>query len=255
MNIVSNKPSRLFIILSMIFVCNAIVAEFIGVKIFALEPTLGLSPFNWNLFGTGGTLMFTAGVILWPIVFTLTDILNEYYGRKGVRLLSIATSILIIYAFLMVYLAIHLVPASWWVGINAGKGVPDMQAAFAQVFGQGLWIIAGSLCAFLIGQVLDAYVFFKIKKWTGEQRFYLRAIISTFFSQFVDSYVVLYIAFVIGPQKWPLSQFFAIGTVNFIYKVLAAIVLIPGLYLAHRMIDNYLGKETSEQLRKEAMEG
>ena len=74
--------------------------------------------------------MFTCGVILWPIVFTITDILNEYFGRKGVRFLSIITACLISYGFAIIYLAIVLTPAGWWVGVNIDKGVPDMQAAF-----------------------------------------------------------------------------------------------------------------------------
>lgn len=254
MKIVNHKPTRLFIVLAMIFIANALVAEMIGVKIFSLEPTLGLSPLNWNLFGENGSLMFTCGVILWPIVFTLTDILNEYFGRKGVRFLSIITAFLISYGFAMIYLAIQLTPASWWIGVNADKGVPDMQAAYGAIFGQGLWIICGSLVAFLLGQIIDAYTFYKIKKWTGEGHFYLRAILSTIVSQFIDSFVVLYIAFVIGPQHWPINRFFAIGTVNFFYKVLAAIVLIPILGLSHKWIDNYLGKSDSDKLRREAME-
>lgn len=254
MKIVNQKSTRLFIVLAMIFIANALVAEMIGVKIFSLEPTLGIQPLNWNLFGEQGSLMFTCGVILWPIVFTLTDILNEYYGRKGVRFLSIITALLITYGFAMIYLAIKVTPATWWVGVNSAKGVPDMQAAFSQIFGQGLWIICGSLVAFLIGQVVDAYTFYKIKKWTGESRFYLRAILSTVISQFIDSFVVLYIAFVVGPQHWPLSRFFAIGTVNFMYKVLAAVLLIPVLGLSHKWIDSYLGKEESAKLRQEAME-
>ena len=95
------------------FITNALVAEFVGVKIFALEDTLGWKPMNWNLFGESGSLMFTAGVLLWPVVFIMTDVINEYFGQKGVRLLSYLTAGLIIYAFAMVYFAIGLSPADW----------------------------------------------------------------------------------------------------------------------------------------------
>ena len=73
----------------------------------------------------------------------MTDIINEYYGVRGVRFLSYLTVGLIVLAFGSVYGAIQLVPADWWVGVNAEKGVPDMQKAFAALFGQGLWIILG----------------------------------------------------------------------------------------------------------------
>jgi len=249
---ISLKPTRLFIILGGFFVANALIAEFIGVKIFALEDTLGLSPFNWNLFGQKGSLNFTAGVLLWPIIFIMTDIINEYFGRKGIRLLSFLTVGLIIYAFLMIYAAIGLTPASWWVGTGTEAGVPDMQAAFASVFGQGLWIIVGSVVAFLLGQIIDVFVFHRIKKITGANKVWLRATGSTFISQFIDSFVVLYIAFVLGPQQWSMGLFLAVGIVNYIYKVSAAILLTPAIYLAHNLIDRYLGDELAEKMKTEA---
>lgn len=251
-NLLSHKPVRLFIFLAGFFVTNALVAEFIGVKIFALEPTLGFSSLEWNLFGQSGSLMLTAGVLLWPVVFVMTDLINEYFGQRAVRILSWMTAGLISYAFIMVFGAIHLVPADWWVGIYETEGVPDMQAAFSQVFGQGLWIIAGSLIAFLIGQVLDAWVFQRLRIITGERKLWLRATGSTLISQFVDSFVVLYVAFVLGPQHWSISLFLAVGTVNYIYKFVVAIVLTPVIYLAHYVIDLYLGKELSASLRTEA---
>lgn len=252
-NTISQKATRLFIILGGFFVTNALVAEFIGVKIFALEDTLGWQPFNWNLFGESGSLMFTAGVLLWPVVFIMTDIINEYYGQRGVRLLSYLTAGLISYAFLMVILAIQLAPADWWVGVNTTNGVPDMQSAFANIFGQSNWIIVGSLVAFLVGQLLDAFVFHKVRTIAGENKIWLRATISTMVSQLVDSFVVLYIAFVIGPQQWPISRFLAVGTVNYGYKVLMAILLIPMLYVAHYFIDRYLGEKEANRLRKLAV--
>ena len=149
------KVQRLFLVLSGVFIANAIMAEFIGVKIFALEATLGIDPFEWNLYGQSGSLNFTAGVLLWPVVFLLTDVVNEYFGRRGVRFISWLAVALIVYAFAFAYLAIGLAPAPWWVTIGVAQGVPDMQAAYAAIFGQGLWTIGGSITAFLIGQLVD----------------------------------------------------------------------------------------------------
>ncbi|MEL6866221.1 MAG: queuosine precursor transporter [Bacteroidota bacterium] len=253
--VLSSKSSVLFILLGGFFITNALVAEFIGVKIFALEDTLGLQPFNWNLFGQKGSLMFTAGVLLWPIVFVMTDVINEYFGKRGVQVLSYMTVGLISYAFIMVYLAISLSPADFWVGVNQQFGVPDMQLAFANIFGQSNWIIVGSLIAFLVGQVLDAIVFHRVRRFTGEGRIWLRATISTIFSQFIDSFVVLYIAFVLGPQQWEMSLFFAVGTVNYAYKVGMAILLIPLLYIAHYVIDGFLGEAEAERLKEAAALG
>lgn len=253
-NILSNRAVRLFIILGGFFVTNALVAEFIGVKIFSLEETMGWPPFEWSLFGISGTLQLTAGVLLWPVVFIMTDIINEYYGPRGVRLLSYLTAGLIAYGFVMVYGAIGLSPADWWIGVGESQNVSNMQNAFSAIFGQSNWIIVGSLVAFLVGQILDAAVFHKVRIVTGERRIWLRATISTAVSQLIDSYVVLYIAFGLGPQQWSFNRLFAVGTVNFGYKLTVAILLIPALYLGHYLIDKYLGEALSKELRREIIE-
>ena len=246
------RPARLFIVLAAFLTANALVAEFIGVKIFALEPTLGLSPFNWQVLGQSGSLSFTSGVLMWPLVFLMTDLINEYFGRRGVRFISWLTVGLISYAFVAAYLAIALVPAEFWITMNQQRGVPDMQAAFNNVFGQGMWTIGGSISAFLLGQLIDVTVFHRIRMLTGERWIWLRATGSTLISQLVDSFVVLYIAFVLGPQHWPLGLFAAVGTVNYGYKLLMAFALIPFIYLTRRLIRTYLGAEAAQRLQEEA---
>lgn len=247
-----NRAQKLFVVLAAFFVANAVLAEFIGVKIFALEDTLGLKPFEWNLFGQTGSLNFTAGTLLWPIVFILTDTVNEYYGKRGVRFISWLAVALILYGFAFAFAAIHLAPASWWVGVAQDQGVPDYQAAFAAVFGQGLWTIWGSVIAFLLGQLIDVGIFHRIRRATGERFVWLRATGSTAVSQLVDSFVVLYIAFVIGPQHWPMGLFLAVGTLNYAYKMGAALALIPLLYAMRRAIHAYLGHGEAVRLREEA---
>lgn len=249
---VENRAARLFVVLAAFLVCNALIAEFVGVKIFALEPTLGLEPLNWNLFGQSGSLSFTSGVLLWPFVFLMTDVINEYFGRRGVRFISWLTVVLIVYGFLAAYAAISLTPAGFWVAVNDERGVPDMQAAFANIFGQGMWTIAGSVTAFLVGQLIDVTVFHRIRMLTGERWIWLRATGSTAVSQLVDSFVVLYIAFVLGPQKWPVPLFLAVGSVNYGYKLLMAFLLIPLIYVSRRMIRSYLGADRAQRLEAEA---
>ena len=246
------RTTRLFVVLAGFFVANAVIAEFVGVKIFALEATLGREPFGWNLFGRTGSLSFTAGVLLWPLVFIMTDVINEYFGRRGVRFISFLSVVLIGYAFVAAYVAISLTPAAWWVTVNEPRGVPDMQAAFANVFGQGLWTIGGSITAFLIGQLIDVSVFHRIRRATGNRWIWLRATGSTAISQLIDSFVVLYVAFVIGPQQWPIPLFLAVGTVNYLYKMCAAVALIPLIYLMRRAIVGYLGAGEAAALQRAA---
>lgn len=242
------KATRLFLVLGGFFIANALLAEFIGAKIFSLERSMGFQPLNIRLFGIDNLRFdMTSGVLLWPFVFILTDIINEYFGRKGVRLLSILTAGLIVYGFVMVYLAIELVPADFWV---QGEDI-NRQLAFATVFRQGLWIIAGSLVAFLLGQLVDVTVFQWLRRRTGERYIWLRAQGSTLVSQCIDSFVVLYIAFGLGAD-WTFQQVMAIGIVNYIYKFSAALVLTPLLYLVHDLIDRYLGHELAHAMTEAA---
>ena len=163
MSSVQNKKSRLFLILGGIFITNAVVAELIGVKIFSLEGSIGLPPANITLFGDF-ILDFnlTAGAIIWPIVFITTDIINEYFGKKGVQQITFLTVGLIIYVFLVISVVTALNPADFWLNINStdNHGNPfDINHAYNRIFLQGLGIIVGSLIAFFLGQFLDVFVF------------------------------------------------------------------------------------------------
>ncbi len=239
--------------LSSFFVANALIAECIGVKIFSLEKTFGLNPLNATIFNQPGiSFTLTCGVLLWPLEFIMTDIINEYFGPKGVRRVSYIAVSLILYAFMMFYFAMQLAPADFWIGVNSDKGVPDMPSAFNAIFGQGMWIIFGSLTAFLVSQVVDVTVFHWVKRKTGEKKMWLRATGSTFVSQLVDSFIVLFIAFYIG-QGWSMNLVLAICLFNYTYKFFAAIVLTPVMYLVHNVIDKYLGAELANEMKVAAM--
>jgi uncharacterized integral membrane protein (TIGR00697 family) len=251
--ILKDKPTKLFLGITAFFVANALIAECIGGKIFSLEGVLGIPPANFTIFGeTGLSFNLTCGVLLWPLEFVITDIVNEYYGPKAVRRISITAVSLILYAFLMFYLAMRISPASFWVGSKVDNGVPSMQAAFEAIFGQGMWIILGSLGAFLISQFIDVIVFHKIKKVTGEKMPWLRATGSTLVSQLVDSFVVLVIAFKLG-NNWTWSFVIAVCLVNYMYKFAMAIILTPAITFIESRIENYVGHETAKKMKMAAM--
>lgn len=250
-NILKDRPTKLFLGITAFFCCNALIAESIGTKIFSLEKTFGLSPVNFNLFGQSGMAFnLTCGVLLWPLEFVITDIVNEFYGPKAVRRISFTAVALISYAFLMYFLAIHVAPADFWISSGLPNGISNMQDSFNSIFGQGMRIIVGSLVAFLVSQLVDVYVFHKIKKATGNKRIWLRATGSTLVSQLVDSYIVLFIAFS-GVFGW--QMILAIGIMNYIYKFTMALVLTPVIVWAERSIENYLGHDTAAKMKKAAM--
>jgi uncharacterized integral membrane protein (TIGR00697 family) len=246
---INSRKNQLFLVLGMIFLTNAIVAEFIGAKIFSLERTIGIEPVGLNILGGKFNFDMTAGVILWPFVFILTDLINEYFGKKGVQKLSWIAAGLLIYSFISVRVAMWLDGADFWNVSGQSKGLTDMQNAFDAVFGQGLMIILGSLVAFVIGQMVDAYIFTKLKDKTGDKMVWLRATGSTVVSQFIDSYVVLVIAFYLG-GKYNIIWVLQVGTLNYIYKLFMAIVLLPLLYFIHGIIYKYLEiNQTSTSIR------
>jgi uncharacterized integral membrane protein (TIGR00697 family) len=115
-----------------------------------------------------------------------------------------------------------------------------------------MWIIAGSLSAFMISQLVDVWVFHKIKKATGERKVWLRATGSTVVSQLIDSFIVLFIAFKIG-KGWSYQRVIAICLVNYSYKFVMAIVLTPLIYIIERAIDNFLGDKTANAMKQAAM--
>lgn len=217
-----NRKDLVFIILAGFFVTNAIVAELIGGKLVQFF----------------GTFTQSIGIILWPVVFVLTDLINEYYGRTGVRKLTFITIGLIIYTYFLITVAINL---------NAVDFSPVNDSIFLTVFGQSQWIIIGSIIAFLSSQLVDVYIFWRLRNVTGKRMIWLRATGSTLVSQLIDTFVVQFIAFVI-PGKWAFGEFFVNASWGYFFKLLVALALIPLIYLGHFAIERFLGegKEATE---------
>lgn len=252
MNIFTNKKSNiLFMILGGFFVCNAVVAELIGAKIFSFEKTFGLKPLDISIFGQAHlSLNLTTGTLMWPFIFVITDIINEYYGKKGVRFLSYLTVALIAYTFCMIFAAMNLAPADVWLAIN-NNIQPNINVAFQQIFGQGMNVIIGSITAFLISQWVDMTIFHYLRHRLREKNLGKRALISTIFSQLIDSFLVSFIAFyLLG--NWSLALLLAILVVSYPFKCLVAIVMTPVLYFVHYAIEKYLGEELATQLKAAA---
>ena len=237
-----SRKQKLFIFLFGIFLTNAIIAEIIGVKIVSIEKTLGFQPLQLMTFwGERWDLNQTAGALNWPLVFITSDIINDYFGKTGVKFISYSTAFFIAFAFLIIYTATLLVPADFWVEVNKGININE---AFSRIFRQGLGIIIGSLTAFLFSQIIDATVFEKIKKSTGNKKIWLRATGSTLISQLIDSFLVIGIAFY-AFGDWTLSQWMNVSLNNYFYKFFVAILFTPLLYVAHYFIEKYLKKETN----------
>ena len=234
-----HRKQRLLLVLAGFFVGNALLAELIGGKLFQV-------PMGFH------TFTLSCGVILWPVVFIMTDIINEYFGRGGVRRLSILTAVIVAYAFI----------ALWLTGfVRAASFSPVQDAAFEQVFFQSRWIIVGSITAFLLAQLIDVSVFWLIRRQTGHRFLWLRATGSTVVSQLIDTFVVgfigLYLPWRLGftnPESEPFTfdRFLNTSSSGYAFKLLVAVGVTPLLYVVHAGIDSYLGHDAQQVIEATA---
>lgn len=231
----TTRKQWVYFVLGGFFLTNAILGELTGGKLFSV-PAYGLGWLGLD------TVVLSIGVIPWPVVFITTDLINEYFGHAGVRRLTFLAVGMICYAFLVLFAAIQ---------VPAWESSPVPHDMFAKVFGQSMWIIVGSLAAFLIAQLLDVTIFHWFKEYTGEKALWLRATGSTVFSQMVDTFVVLFVGFrlpaILGVSGYELTwgKFAQVAVGNYSYKLLIAILITPLIYVIHGIIDRYLEREAS----------
>lgn len=220
---ITKRKDLVFVILAGFFVTNAIVAELIGGKLVTFF----------------GLFTQSIGIILWPVVFLLTDIINEYYGKKGVRRLTYITVGLIAYTYILITIAMNLKATSF---------SPVQDDVFHTVFGQSQWIIVGSIIAFLISQLVDVYFFWIFRNLTNGKMIWLRATASTVISQLFDTFIVQFIAFVL-PGKWAFDEFLKNATIGYLFKLLVALALIPVIYFLHNIIHKYIKTAEEEGIK------
>jgi uncharacterized integral membrane protein (TIGR00697 family) len=209
-----SKKDTVYVILAGIFITNAVVAELIGGKLIYVGPYL-----------------MSIGILPWPIVFVTTDLINEYFGEKGVKKLSLITASLIAYCFVLLFFALKI-PA-----VKGANLVTDAQ--FNGVFGQSMWIIVGSITAFLVSQLIDVSIFHFFKNKTGNKMIWLRSTGSTVISQLFDSFIVLGIAFWMT-GKMTAEVYIASAFTGYFVKLIIAILLTPLIYLGHSLIEKYI---------------
>jgi uncharacterized integral membrane protein (TIGR00697 family) len=209
-----SKKDTVYVILAGIFITNAIVAELIGGKLIHV-----------------GSAVMSIGILPWPIVFISTDLINEYFGEKGVKKLSLITACLIAYCFILLYFALQI-PA-----VKGENLITDAQ--FNGVFGQSMWIIVGSITAFLVSQLIDVTIFHFVKNRTGNKMIWLRSTGSTVISQLFDSFIVLGIAFWMT-GKMTTDVFILSAFTGYFVKLIIAVLLTPLIYLGHYIIEKYI---------------
>ncbi len=215
---------RLFVVLSGVFSTCLIVGDIIGGKLIEL-------PLAEHRF------VLTVGMIPFPVTFLLTDLLNEFYGARAARFVTLVGFGLaaLAYAFILIAGALPIAAiadAPDWTGVN--------EVAFQNVFMGSQRMIVASLCAYMVAQLTDIAVFHALKRATESRLLWLRATGSTTLSQLVDT-VVINLAAWLGVL--PIEEIFTVMISSYLVKVLIAVGLTPLVYLCHSAVERLLGIE------------
>ena len=206
---------RLYMYLCAVFLTALLIGDTIGSKLFAMAIPLGFTTVHASL---------SVGAIWFPITFLLTDVINEFYGSEGARFITFVGFFMAIFAFVVIFLA-RLIPAAAFS--------PVKQDAFDNVLGNANRIFVASLCAYLIGQLVDIAIFQAAKRLTQSRHIWLRSTGSTLVSQLIDTLVVTYVAFW---GKLTPDQLRQTATTSYFIKVLLAVGLTPVIYARHALI-------------------
>ncbi len=228
-----------------------IVGDIIGAKLFEFS-LFGLLPSHLGL--GEGKFVATVGILAFPLTFLLTDIINEYFGKRVVRLFTFLSIGVMLLLQLVVQAAIHATTVSFTEGVSAEQ----FGDAYALALGQSWMIVVGSTTAFAIGQLLDVKVFGALRKATGGRMLWLRAQGSTLVSQAIDTIVVLGLAFMVlpllttGKPAWPMTAFLTVCATNYLIKFVIAVASTPILYVVHMAVEQWLGRDTATKLKSAA---
>lgn len=213
---------NLFITLVAVFLTCLVVGDMVGGKLTSFE-----------LFGR--EWIWSVGQLAFPVTFILTDILNEFYGRKVVRRITYLAFFMVGLTFCIIYAAgampwAPLTLDPHWTGVTP--------SSFSVVFTQATKIQIASMIAFLVGNLVDISVFFFLKKLTGNRMLWLRSTGSTAISQLIDTFII---SAIIWLGKVGFSNYLTIVFTSYVIKLAAAIVVTPIIYALHDVIEKKYG--------------
>lgn len=229
-------PQIVYLWISGVFVTSLLMANVLGVKLFQFDTGV-------RLFGGDGSLKIshTVGMIPFPLTFLLTDLLNEFYGKRATRRVAYI-------AFAMAALAFCMITAGRAMPILEGVPGTATREAFETIFGASALMYVASICAFLIGSLLDIFVFGILHRLTRERFIWLRATGSTIVSQIFDSFVVTFLFFWLFPvvlrtEAGPASmtQVLELAATGYVLKFFIAIAVTPLIYLGRWFLIRKLG--------------
>ena len=217
-----SRSQKLFFVLGAVFVTSLVVGDIIGGAKLAELGRIGEWP-----------VQFSVGMLAFPVTFVLTDLLNDFYGARAARFLTFVGLGMLLLTFLVL------------IGSSSLPAAPNtMYPAewFDTIFGSSLRTIAASLVAYLVGQLLDIWLFGVLKRWSRGRMLWLRATGSTLLSQWVDTVVV---AFVLFGGKLPVGEIWVIVVNSYLIKFVIAVAMTPVIYAGHSVLRRYFALQPS----------
>ena len=218
-----DKRIALFVVLACVFVTCLVVGDLIGVKV--VGGKVPVTGWNWAT---------TVGMLAFPVTFLLTDLLNEFYGKRAARFVTWVGFGMAVLAFLLVTGA-TAVPFADFTKQPGWDGTTE--AAFNNVFGGGQRMLIASLTAYLVASLVDISVFHLLKRLTKERYLWLRATGSTLVSQLIDTSVVTTVAW-LGIRSLPDIATMVMS--GYALKVFIAVAMTPVLYAGHAVVEKWL---------------
>lgn len=197
----------IYLILAALFIASLVTSNLIFQKFFSWEP------FGWYRFE------ISVGILPYPITFLITDILSEIYGKKKANQVVIAGIFASLFSMLIILVA-DLSPT-----INNS---PVNSKTFHQVFGLSPLAVFASMVAYLFAQFIDIRIFHFWKQLTKGKHLWLRNNFSTFASQFIDTFTVLFL--ICSFKILPWNMFSSLLMSGFLFKVIIAALDTPILY-------------------------
>ncbi|MEK7219429.1 MAG: queuosine precursor transporter [Patescibacteria group bacterium] len=218
MQTLTERDYKKILICLTLYISSLFAANTLGIK---------LMPF---LFGTH----LSVSVFSFPIVFIMTDVIGEVYGKKMAKNFVLAGVISIV-LFLTYSFISAIMP---WA--EKGLWVRD---SYNQVFGLSARFAIASLVAFVIAEYQDVFSFFFFKKNIGEKHFWIRSNLSNVWSQFLDTVIFMSIAFI---GVYPIKTIMMIIIPWWIYKIFMGFLYTPLSYLFIRILKKDNGNQADK---------
>ncbi len=212
------QAETLYLILASLFITSLVTSNLIFQKFFHWNP-FGLFPFELSV-----------GIIAYPVTFLVTDIISEIYGRKRATKVVIAGLFASAFALLIIIVS-SAAPATEWS--------PLSNQVFDRVFGFTFIAVGASLAAYLLAQFIDVRIFHFWKRMTRGKHLWFRNNASTFTSQFIDTFTVLFLLCIFEVLEWHL--FWGLLLNGFLFKVMFALLDTPIIYLLVYLARKHFG--------------